>query len=186
MIHKCTCLKDSKSLGALGASLQEGVLPTKRRTGAAPAMNSKQHCFEKVRAGSCVQLWSPGEAPYAVRFLLSAVRQRLLGLCTGCRARGWDSPCSQLCTNTRAFFHKSDFQQHCSCSNCQVCNEATHTKAFWCTCGFSQVSPCWTDSLDSQTSHQDSTGEPGTEKRHISPYISATAEVIREILVKET
>ena len=32
---------------------------------------------------------------------------------------------------------------------------------------FSQVSPCLTDSLDSQTSYQDSTGEPGTEKRHI-------------------
>lgn len=31
----------------------------------------------------------------------------------------------------------------------------------------------------------DSTGEPGTEERH-SPYISATAEVIREISVKET
>lgn len=55
-MHKCTCLKDSKSLRALGASLPGGALPTKWKTGAAPAIDSKQHCSEKVHLGLCVQL----------------------------------------------------------------------------------------------------------------------------------
>lgn len=101
-MHKCTCLKDSKSLWALGAPLQGGALPTKWKTGAAPAMNSKQHHFEKVHLGLCVQLWSLGKAPYAVRFLASAGTQRLPGLCSSRGGWGWDSPRSQLRTNTSA------------------------------------------------------------------------------------
>lgn len=55
-MHKCTCLKDNKSLRALGASLHGGAVPTKWKTGAAPAIDSKQHWFEKVHLGLCVQL----------------------------------------------------------------------------------------------------------------------------------
>lgn len=78
--------------------------------------------------------------------MVSAVRQRLLcsAQAAGDGAGTVPAPSS---VGTHVLSHKAGFQQHCSSS--QVLSEVTHTSAFGCTCKFSQMSQCLTDSLDS-------------------------------------
>lgn len=126
----------------------------------------------KGTVGSCAQLWSPGEAPYARRDLVGAVRQRLLG---SARAAGAGTVPAPSPAGAHVLSHKQG-----SSSSCQALSEATHTSASGCTCTFSQVPQCLADSLDSLP-----LGNQAQKKGH-SPHISATAGVIRQTSVKET
>jgi len=172
-------------LGALGASLQKELCPQsgeQERHLPRAVHNTILKKYMWVPVCSCK---AQGKLHMLLDFYL-ALSDRSCSGSAQAAVDGAGTVPAHSSVRTQVLSHKSDFQQHSSCSNCQVCSEATETKASRYTCGFSRVSPRLTDSLDSQTSLP---GQPwrtrDREKAH-SPHISAITEVIREISVKET
>lgn len=119
----------------------------------------------KVRVGACVQLRSPGEAPYAATFLLSAVRRRLLGLCTSCWGWGRASPRSQLCRNPSTLPQVQFLALPTAAVLLVLLRNFSHLRSLGALVGFHKCL-CDRGTLDPHTCYQESTGEPGTERRH--------------------